>query len=161
MGKVPPIAELVDFVAQSFIKITGFADLVVVFIDDFQWVDSFTWKVIRALGQSGKKMVLICAVRSHDKQAMRRISTAVNFRLEITLGPLDLPDIKQLALSVLRCKESTIDYHLCTDIYEMTGGLPVFVIELLEDIKRNQTATMNEEGKLRLSKGQLARVSSH
>jgi predicted ATPase len=161
MGKVPPIAELVDFVAQSFIKITGFADLVVVFIDDFQWVDSFTWKVIRALGQSGKKMVLICAVRSHDKQAMRRISTAVNFRLEITLGPLDLPDIKQLALSVLRCKESTIDYHLCTDVYEMTGGLPVFVIELLEDIKRNQTATMNEEGKLRLSKGQLARVSSH
>eukprot|EP00980_Cylindrotheca_fusiformis_P021436 scaffold8301_cov184-Cylindrotheca_fusiformis.AAC.4 len=151
MGKVPPISELVDFVAQAFMKITGFADLVVVFIDDFQWVDSFTWKVIRALGQSGKKMVLICAMRSHDKQAMRRISTAVNFRLEITLGPLDVPDIKQLAVSVLRCNESTIDDLICTEIYEMTGGLPVFVIELLEDIKRNRTATLNNEGKLRLS----------
>jgi hypothetical protein len=79
-GHVPLIAELVEFVAQAYMHITKFADLILVFIDDFQWVDSFTWKVIRALGQSGKKMLLICAMRSHDKQAMRRMATAVNSR---------------------------------------------------------------------------------
>jgi hypothetical protein len=79
-GHVPLVAELVEFVAEAYMRITNFADLILVFIDDFQWVDSFTWKVIRALGQSGKKILLICAMRSHDKQAMRRMSTAVNFR---------------------------------------------------------------------------------
>jgi hypothetical protein len=79
-GHVPLVVELVEFVAQAYMHITNFADLILVFIDDFQWVDSFTWKVIRALGQSGKKMLLICAMRSHDKQAMRRMSTAVNSR---------------------------------------------------------------------------------
>jgi predicted ATPase len=159
-GRVPSMSELVEFIAQAFEKITGFADLVMVFVDDFQWVDNFTWKVIRALGQNGKKVVFICAMRSHDKQAVRRISTAVNFRLEITLGPLDIPDIKQLAISVLGCNENTIDAHLCTDIYQMTGGLPVFVIEMLEDMKRNKAIVINEEGKTRLSESQLATVSS-
>lgn len=157
-GRVPLMSELVDVVAQVFMKITSFADLVIVFVDDFQWVDNFTWKVIRALGQSGKKMVLICAVRSHDKQAVRRISTAVNFRLEITLAPLNIPDIKQFILSVLSCDENSVDDTMCEDVYQMTGGLPVFVIEMLEDIKRNRTSLINEDGKLRLSKDQLAAV---
>jgi hypothetical protein len=79
-GRVPLVAELVEFVAQAYMHITNFADLILVFIDDFQWVDSFTWKVVRALGQSGRKMLLICAMRSHDKQAMRRMSNGVNSR---------------------------------------------------------------------------------
>jgi hypothetical protein len=62
--------ELVEFVAEAYMRITNFADLILVFIDDFQSVDLFTWKVIRALGQSGKQILLICAMRSHDKQAM-------------------------------------------------------------------------------------------
>lgn len=159
-GKVPAISDLVDFVAGAFMKVTDHADLILVFIDDFQWVDSFTWKVIQALGQSTTKMVLVCAMRSHDKQAMRRISTAVNFKMEITLGPLELSDIKGLAESVLRFNRDAIDDHLCTDIFEMTGGVPVFVIELLEDIKRNRTAKLNEDGKLRLNDTHIARVSS-
>jgi hypothetical protein len=150
-GHVPLVAELVEFVAQAFMRITDFADLILVFIDDFQWVDSFTWKVIRALGQSGKKMLLICAMRSHDKQAMRRMSTAVNFRLEITLGPLDLPEIKELISSVLGYSESSIDEELCTDMYQRTGGLPFYVTELLESIKRNKTVSQDEEGKLRIT----------
>jgi hypothetical protein len=40
------VTELVEFVvAQAFMTITDFADLIVVCIDNFQWVDSFTWKV--------------------------------------------------------------------------------------------------------------------
>ena len=158
-GHVPLVTELVEFVAQAYMRITNFADLIVVFIDDFQWVDSFTWKVIRALGQSGKNMLLICAMRSHDKQAMRRMSTAVNFRLEITLGPFCLPDIRELIASVLEYSESTIDDYLCTEIYQKTGGLPVYVVELLESIKRNSAILLNEDGILRLTKeGQIQEV---
>lgn len=150
-GHVPLIAELVEFVAQAFMRITDFADLILLFVDDFQWVDAFTWKVIRALGQSGKKMLLICAMRSHDKQALRRMSTAVNCRLEITLGPLDLPEIKELMCSVLKCAESAIDESLCTELYQRTGGVPVYVIELLEALKRSNTLSQNGEGKFTLA----------
>ena len=149
-GHIPLVAELVEFVAEAFMRITDFADLILVFIDDFQWVDSFTWKVIRALGQSGKKMLLICAMRSHDKQAMRRMSTAVNFRLEITLGPLDLPEIEELISSAFGCTESSINDDICTDMYQRTGGLPVYVIELLEAIKRNKAFSQGEDGKLKI-----------
>lgn len=156
-GRVPSVSELADILALAFMSISGFADLVFVFIDDFQWVDSFTWKVIQALGERGKKMILVCAMRSHDKQAMRRMSTAVNFRLEITLGPLELRDIRQLIPSVLGCSESAVDDHLCEEIYQMTGGLPVYVVELLEDLKRKNTLSTSKEGMLRLSEEQLAR----
>ena len=148
-GQVPHVAELVEFIAQAFMRITNFADLILVFIDDFQWVDSFTWKVIRALGQSGKKMLLVCAMRSHDKQAMRRMSAAVNFRVEITLGPLYLPDIRALVGRVLGYSEETVDDFFCTEIYQRTGGLPVYLVELLEDIKRNKTVSLSDEGVLR------------
>lgn len=159
-GHVPLVAELVEFMAQAYMRITSFADLIIVFIDDFQWVDSFTWKVIRALGQSGKNMLLICAMKSHDKQAMRRMSTAVNFRVEITLGPLYLPDIRELIASVLGYSESTVDDFLCTEIYQRTGGLPVYLVELLENIKRNKTMFLSDDGVLRFTaEGQKENVS--
>jgi hypothetical protein len=159
-GHVPLVAELVEFMAQAYMRITSFADLIIVFIDDFQWVDSFTWKVIRALGQSGKNMLLICAMKSHDKQAMRRMSTAVNFRVEITLGPLYLPDIRELIASVLGYSERTVDDFLCTEIYQKTGGLPVYLVELLEDIKRNKAMFLSDDGVLRFTaEGQKENVS--
>jgi len=160
-GHVPPVSELVEFMAQAFMRITDFADLILVFVDDFQWVDSFTWKVIRALGQSGRRMILICATRSHDKQALRRMSTAVNFRLEITIGPLDLPEIRQLIASTVGCSEDAVDEQLCTQIYSRTGGLPVFVVELLETLKRRKSLKKNDEGTLFLEEdGEAEDVSA-
>ena len=96
-------------------------------------------------------MLLVCAMRSHDKQAMRRMSTFVNFRLEITLGPMDLPEIKKLITNSFSYSQDAIDEYLCTDVYQRTGGIPVFVIELLETVKRNKMISENEDGKVRLT----------
>jgi len=38
---------------------------------------------------------------------------------------------------------------LCSDIYQKTGGLPVYVAELLENIKRNKTVAIDDTGILR------------
>ena len=150
-GHVPLVAELVEFVAQAFMLITNYSDLVLLVFDDH--VDSFTLKTIRALAQSGKKMLLVLATRSTDKQAMRRMSAAVNFHVEITLGPLYLPDIRDLLCRNLGYSEEAIDDFFCTEIYQKTGGLPVYLVELLEDIKRNKTVTLGEEGVLRFVSG--------
>lgn len=81
--------------------------------------------------------------------------------VEITLGPLYLPDIRELIASVLEYSKSTIDDFLCTEIYQKTGGLPVYVTELLEDLKRNKAVALNEDGMLRLTaEGQIEKVRS-
>jgi hypothetical protein len=60
---------------------------------------------------------------------------------------------------VLEYSKSTIDDFLCTEIYQKTGGLPVYVTELLEDLKRNKAVALNEDGILRLTaEGQIQKV---
>jgi hypothetical protein len=62
---------------------------------------------------------------------------------------------------VLEYSESTIDDFLCTEIYQKTGGLPVYVTELLEDLKRNKAVALNEDGILRFTaEGQIQKVRS-
>ena len=154
-GHVPTINELVEFLSQAFICITNYSDLSLIFVDDFQWVDSFTWKIFRELCERGKKMLLICAMRSHDKQALRRLSAAItqshmqSQMIEISLGPLDLLEIREMIAKVLGYGEDAVDESLCSDIYQKTGGLPVYVAELLENIKRNKTVAIDESGTLR------------
>ncbi|CAB9510670.1 cyclase type 10 [Seminavis robusta] len=154
-GHVPTINELVEFLSQAFICITNYSDLSLIFVDDFQWVDSFTWKIFRELCERGKKMLLICAMRSHDKQALRRLSTAItqshmqSQMIEISLGPLDLLEIREMIAKVLGYGEDAVDESLCSDIYQKTGGLPVYVAELLENIKRNKTVAIDDAGILR------------
>jgi hypothetical protein len=62
---------------------------------------------------------------------------------------------------VLEYSRSTIDDFLCTEILLKTGGLPVYVTELLEDLKRNKSVALNEDGILRLTaEGQIQKVRS-
>jgi hypothetical protein len=146
-GHVPTMDELVEFLALAFICISEFADLNVVVLDDFQWVDAFSWKIFKALCNRSTKMLLVCATRSHDKQALRRLSTAFvtpesrlqSQTIEISLGPLDFTDIRALIVSVLEVNKSSVTDELCSDIFQRTGGLPVFVVQVLENIKRKKT----------------------
>lgn len=150
-GHVPTMDELVEFLALAFIKISEFADLKIVVLDDFQWVDAFSWKIFRVLCRRGKDMLLVCATRSHDKQALRRLSTAFTSEtqldtnmIEISLGPLEFSDIRELVASVLEVDRSSVTDDLCTDIFQQTGGLPVFVLQALENIKRKNNLKLFE-----------------
>jgi hypothetical protein len=145
-GHVPTMEELVEFLALAFICMADFSDLTAIFLDDFQWVDSFSWKIFRVACKRVGKLLLICATRSHDKQALRRIATAGTTEggfqsqiIEISLGPLDLVDIRELMSHVLSHNKSEIPEGLCTDIFQRTGGLPVYVLQLLENIRRKRT----------------------
>lgn len=154
-GHVPTVDELVEFLVNVYTCVTDFADLVVNFVDDFQWIDTFSWKIIRSLCQRGKRMMFVCAMRSHDKQALRRKSSAASRHIqsgsqmiEMTLGPLDFQDVRRIISCVLGHAESSIDDSFCADIFQQTGGLPVYVIELLENIKRNNSVSLCSEGVL-------------
>jgi hypothetical protein len=149
-GHVPTMDELIEFLAVALICIADYADISVILIDDFQWVDSYSWKIFRALCKRGKKLLIMCAMRSHDKQALRRLSTAVTQQvglhsINVSLGPLDISEIRSLTANMLVYNEKAIPDGLCTDIFQRTGGLPVYVVQLLEDIKRNQTVELEDD----------------
>ncbi|GKY95555.1 hypothetical protein MPSEU_000517100 [Mayamaea pseudoterrestris] len=155
-GHVPTMAELVEFLALAFICIVENADLTVALLDDFQWVDSFSWKIFRTLCNKGKKLLVMCATRSHDKQALRRLSAAasgqdqmVSQMIEVSLGPLDFNEIRELIAKVLGHDEWTVGDVVCSDLFQRTGGLPVYVVQVLENIKRKKTLELDEGGMLR------------
>jgi hypothetical protein len=152
-GHVPTMDELVEFLSTAFLCLVEYADLSVIFIDDFQWVDSFSWKIFRELCKRGDRILMMCAMRSHDKQALRRLSTAAtrqnqlqSHMTEITLGHLDLHEIRDLMATVLGYDGASIPDALCTDIFQRTGGLPVYVVQVLENVKRKNTLENGDDG---------------
>jgi hypothetical protein len=154
-GHIPTVDEVVDFLTLAYLKITQFSDLSLVFFDDFQWIDALTWKIIRSLCQKSDNLLLICAMRSHDKQAFRRMSDVQAWHekmesriIEISLGPLELSEVKELIGMVLGYEESCIDETLSTDVYNRTGGLPIYATQLLESIKRSDSVSLDELGML-------------
>ena len=155
-GHIPTMDELVEFLALGFICLADFADMIVLFIDDFQWVDSFSWKIFRVLCKRSKKMLMLCAMRSHDKQALRRLSTAANGHgeiqnqmIEISVLPLDFSEIQLLMAVVLGFSEKAIPESMCTEVFQRTGGLPVYVVQMLENMKRKKTVELGEDGMLK------------
>jgi predicted ATPase len=148
-GHAPSMEELSEFLALAFICIADFAHLTTIFLDDFQWVDAFSWKIFRVLCQRGNKMLLICATRSHDKQALRRMTSAAALEsqlqsqmIEISLGPLDFSEIRELMAAALDHKKSVIPDDLCSAIFQKTGGLPVYVVQVLENMKRTKAVEL-------------------
>jgi hypothetical protein len=165
-GHVPTMDELVEFLALAFIAIIDHADLVTIFLDDFHWVDAFSWKIFRVLCKKANKLILLSATRSHDKQALRRMSTAATQEpqlqsqmIEISLGPLDFSEIRELMAVVLDHKKSSIPDALCTDIFQRTGGLPVYVVQVLENIKRKQTVELVDGTLKWTTEGLIEKVS--
>ena len=156
-GHVPSIDEVVEFLTKAYIQVTHFADLSIIFLDDFQWIDSLTWKVVRLLCERGKHMLLMGAMRSQETPALRRMSSVALWHgqmqsriVEVSLGPLELDEVREMISKVLDYDESVIDDALCNDVYQRTGGLPIYLVELLESVKRNKAVAMDDEsGRLR------------
>ena len=149
-GHIPTIDEVVDFLTTTYIRMTDFSDLILLFLDDFQWIDSLTWKVIRVLCQQRRNIFLMGAMRSQETQSLRRMSSVgawhdeMQSRIkEIPLGPLDSSEVREAISHILGYDESIIDDSLCSDIYQKTGGLPMYVIETLENIKRKKTVDID------------------
>lgn len=163
-GKVPTMEELVEFLSSGFVKIAEFAKLAGLFIDDFQWVDSFSWRIMRSVCKKAGNILLICATRSHDKQALRRINSAAtpdgkmqSQMIEVSLGPFDFNDIRDLLAVLFVQKKSSIPKEICNDIYQRTGGLPVFVMQLLENLKRMKALHVSD-GVLQWKSGQQEKL---
>lgn len=153
-GEVPKLECIVDFLSQAFISFTRHSGLTLVTIDDIQWIDPLSWKVIHALWKKGRDVLILCTLRESDQGGKLRRSSANLWNEEeaesrftdISLGPLERNDVKSLISKALYYHESSIDEKFVNEVYEKTGGIPMFALELLENMKRNNLIEIQKSG---------------
>ncbi|HBE19106.1 MAG TPA: serine/threonine protein kinase [Cyanobacteria bacterium UBA11149] len=149
IGKQPPVPELEGSSAQNrfnllFEKfIWVFATVnhpLVIFLDDLQWADSASLKLMQLLLSDidTRYLLLLAAYRDNEVfpghpllltlEEIRKASAKVN---QITLAPLDLPNLNRLIADTLSCPPESAN-PLTETIFQKTKGNPFFSNQFLK-----------------------------
>ncbi|MGB3263416.1 MAG: serine/threonine-protein kinase PknK, partial [Microcoleus sp.] len=155
VGQQPPVPDLganesqnrFNLVFQKFIRVfTQKAHPLVIFLDDLQWVDSASLKLIQLLATNleSQYLLIIGAYREQEvdashpaivtAEAIKKIGGKVS---TIALSPLDINSVNQFVAGTLNCPpEKSLD--LAEVLLQKTGGNPFFLTQLLKYIYSNK-----------------------
>jgi PAS domain S-box-containing protein len=163
VGKQPPVPELSGSAAQNrfkslFLKFTQVFTAVehplVIFIDDLQWADSASLKLMHLLMSEVDigYLLLIGAYRDNEVnpvhplmltlEEIQKLGATVN---TITLAPLEQTSVNHLVADTLSCS-----LMLATPLTELilskTKGNPFFSTQFLKALHQDQLITFNFDG---------------
>ncbi|MGQ0505104.1 MAG: SpoIIE family protein phosphatase, partial [Myxococcaceae bacterium] len=145
---VPPLppAEAqnrLNIVFQDFLSVIATADHpLAIFLDDLQWADIPSLKLIETLVTSPKSkyFLLISAYRDNEVDATHvAMSTIGEIRkrgaavTEVDLLPLELKDVSALIADTLRQTDETVR-PLAVLLHTKTGGNPFFLVQVLREL---------------------------
>ncbi len=131
-----------NLVFQNFIKVfTKPEHPLVIFLDDLQWADSASLKLMQLLmSDTSPGLFLIGAYRDNEVGAahpltlilneISQIGTVIN---KIFLSPLNLDHVIQLISEALKCTEIRVK-NLAELVLLKTGGNPFFLHEFLKSL---------------------------
>ncbi|KYC36823.1 histidine kinase [Scytonema hofmannii PCC 7110] len=161
VGEQPAVPELSGNAAQNrfnllfekFIQVfTTQAHPLVVFIDDLQWADSASLKLLQLLMNDTEYLLILGAYRDNEVSPahslmqtlddIEKVHAMVN---TITLAPLDQSSVNQLITDTLSC-----DVKLALPLTELvmtkTKGNPFFTTQFLRALHENGLITFNGSG---------------
>ncbi|MHC5761786.1 ATP-binding protein, partial [Nostoc sp.] len=155
IGHQPPATELSPSAAQNrfnlllqrFLQVfTTKEHPLVIFLDDMQWADSASIKLIQLLMNESKEgyLLLIGAYRDNEVSAAHPLMltldeiTKANATInKITLAPLSEASLNQLLADTLRC--SLINTQILTQlVYQKTKGNPFFNTQFFKALHEDQ-----------------------
>ena len=160
IGKQPPVPELSGSAAenrfnllfQNFLKLfTTKEHPLVIFLDDLQWADSASLKLIELLMNHGDwgYLLLIGAYRDNEVSPthplikildeIQQIGAIIN---KITLKPLSQLNLNQLVTDTLNCPED-VGFPLSQLIYQKTEGNPFFATQFLKSLHEDNLIQFN------------------
>ncbi|GAB4193667.1 MAG: AAA family ATPase [Coleofasciculaceae cyanobacterium] len=160
VGKQPAVPKLgatetqnrFNLVFQNFIRaFCSKEHPLVIFLDDLQWADSATLKLIELMMTDAdtQYLFLIGAYRDNEVNpthplmmtldGLRNVGATINF---ITLAPLDSKHISQLIADTLHSDASSVK-PLAELVVHKTGGNPFFVYEFLKTLHAENLITFN------------------
>uniref|UniRef100_A0A7S4RWS7 Guanylate cyclase domain-containing protein n=1 Tax=Ditylum brightwellii TaxID=49249 RepID=A0A7S4RWS7_9STRA len=158
--------EVVDFVTNVILKCTSQSDFVLFALDDVQWMDSLSWKVVEMLLRRGKDLMILCLSRplsintttidpillrelQEDKCKGNKHCRFTN----IELTPFTKNDVRALFAASIGCDGQQIDNELCDYIYEQTGGMPYFAQEMIRGVIQDDMIRWQDDGIVRWRSG--------
>jgi predicted ATPase/signal transduction histidine kinase/tRNA A-37 threonylcarbamoyl transferase component Bud32 len=160
IGKQPEIPQLpptetqnrFNRVFKQFIHVfTQKEHPLVIFLDDLQWADSATLKLMQLLmtDPDSQYLLLIGAYRDNEVSAghplietieeIHKTGIVVN---HIVLQPLNLGDVTQLIADTLKQTREKVN-ELANLIFNQTGGNPFFLTQLLQELKSENLLKFN------------------
>ncbi|MBD3561119.1 serine/threonine-protein kinase PknK, partial [Planktothrix sp. FACHB-1355] len=123
----------------------------VVFLDDLQWADSASLKLINLLvtDSESEYLLMIGAYRDNEVSSthplmltleeIEKTSAIVN---QIILGPLDFSNVKELASETIRDRTER-SQPLCELLFNKTQGNPFFLTQLLQTLYAEKLLTFD------------------
>jgi predicted ATPase/signal transduction histidine kinase/DNA-binding NarL/FixJ family response regulator/tRNA A-37 threonylcarbamoyl transferase component Bud32 len=162
VGKQPPVPELrgtesqnrFNRVFQNFIRVFCEKEHpLVIFLDDLQWVDSATLKLIELMmtDRDTQYLFLIGAYRDSEVNSTHPLMTTLEKLTEdgirinhITLAPLKLEPINQLIAETLHNNTASVK-ALSKLVLRKTLGNPFFVNEFLRTLHAENLLVFNFE----------------
>ncbi|MGE5655512.1 MAG: AAA family ATPase [Actinomycetota bacterium] len=125
----------------------------VLFLDDLQWADLASLKLIQWLFQAtnNQYLLLIGTYRNREvsashplMQILKKIQQMEIAIHEIVLQPLPLTDCNQLVTETFRCQQEQ-SFTLAELIFYKTQGNPFFFCQLLKSLYQDQLLSFNFE----------------
>jgi len=162
IGKQPPVPELSGSAAQNrfdllfhrFLKVFTTKDHpLVIFLDDLQWADSASLKLIQLLtsNTNNEFLFLIGAYRDNEVSpthplmlTLAEIQKGNNKVQTISLNPLQPIDLNHLVADTLNCSLE-IAFPLTKLVYQKTQGNPLFAHQFLKLLHEEKLITFNFE----------------
>ncbi|BBC23453.1 ATP-binding sensor histidine kinase [Pseudanabaena sp. ABRG5-3] len=162
IGTQPPVLELSGNAAQnrfnrliqSFVEIFTIANHpLVIFLDDLQWADAASLKLLKLLMQDKGHLLVLGAYRDNEVAAAHPMVLAVEEIAKsgatvnvITLNPLREKDINQLVADTMLC--DLVQAQLLTEcIYPRTQGNPFFTSQFLKTLYEDGLITFDWEAR--------------
>jgi predicted ATPase/signal transduction histidine kinase len=163
MGSQPPVPELTGSAAQNrfnllfqkFIHVFTTAEHpLVIFLDDLQWIDSASLKLLSVLVTEPHSayLLLMGAYRDNEVSAghplmltldeIRKTEATVN---QITLGPLDNPNLNRLIADAMSCPPKSA-VPLTDLVMSKTKGNPFFSNQFLKSLHEEGLITFDFSG---------------
>jgi len=160
IGPQSPVLELpptesqnrFNAVFQQFIRTFAHAEHpLVMFLDDLQWADSPSLKLLEHFMAEGARfMLIIGAYRDNEvspahplmlmRDNIQKGGATVN---TITLAPLALPDLQQLLTDTLQTDRTQALAELC---FQKTAGNPFFLTQFLRTLYEEQLISFSQAG---------------
>ena len=148
IGGQPPVVELpateaetrFHMVFRSFLGVFAAAEHpLVVFLDDLQWLDAATLKLLEHIvtHPDVRHLLIIGAFRDNEVCASHPLAQTLDairgtpaVVSEIVLAPLSCDDVTELVADTLHCERGAAE-PLARLVYERTLGNPFFAIQFL------------------------------
>lgn len=160
IGPQPAVPDLLPMEAQNRFHLTfqNFIQVftqpehpLVIFLDDLQWADGASLKLIQSLMVAGNSryLLLIGAYRDNEVDAAHplmlmidTIKQAGTIVHEIVLAPLDLQHTTQLMMDTFHCSTGTVA-QLADLVFFKTNGNPFFLNEFLKALYAEALVTFH------------------